>query len=622
MNRSNPQGTRKYVFWLILSLLPLVFFALLELGVRLVGVGKQYPLFIPLEKEPQYLQPNPDVIKRFFSRPELAPSVSPDTVYFLAEKPADSLRIVVLGESSAAGFPYGRFGSPAGMLEQRLKPLYPEKHIEIINVAMAAINSYTLRDFTEEVLAIKPDIVLIYAGHNEYLGVMGVGSSLAARDSRWKTLTYIALRQSHVFQAMDSLIAGWRMVDQPKKEVNDRTLMATVAENKNIVVDSPVYQQGLRQFEDNMRDILAAYSDAKVPVVIGTLASNERDQAPFASQGSDDLALQEKLKIANEFVAAGDHNAAEKKLSSLVESYPASADAHFALAKTYESLSNFDLAQKHYLLAKDLDLLRFRAPESMNKIIRDLAKQPGVHLADIQKTLREQSPNNIIGFEMMLEHLHPTSNGYFWLTEAYLKVLEKQKFLPEHQFQLAPEQAISWKPISEVDEVAAKWSVERLTSDYPFTSKPKKFEMGALDTPVKRFAADRYLGKMDWLHATKTLFDYYQKQKNARNSLIVVGQLSDAMPMNTDLALVAGKISMDLGLSQLALFYSERGLRTESYNQDLMMLKAHGFFVMKRYTDSKRVLEEVLKMNPQHAMATQFLNQPWAKEDNINKNKK
>lgn len=613
---------RIWLFRLILVVIPILFFTSLELGVRLVGLGKQYPLFIPLEKEPLYLQPNPDVIKRFFSRPELAPNVSPDTIYFLAEKPTDSLRIVVLGESSAAGFPYGRFGSPSGMLEQRLKPLYPEKHIEIINVAMAAINSYTLRDFTEEVLAIKPDIVLIYAGHNEYLGVMGVGSSLAARDSRWKTLTYIALRKSYLFQAMDSLIAGWRMGNQPKKEVNDRTLMATVAENKNIVMNSPVYQQGVRQFEENMRDILAAYSAAKVPVVIGTLASNERDQAPFSSQASDDPELQAKLKIASDFVVAGDHVAAEKQLNALVENYPLSADVHFALAKVYEALSKIDVAQKHYLLAKDLDLLRFRAPESINKIIRALAKQSGVHLADVQKTLREKSPNNIIGSAMMLEHLNPTASGYFWLTEAYFKVIEQQKLLPKHTFKLTAEQAIYWKPLSEVDEIYAGWAIAKLTSDYPFSKEPKKFELGELNAPEKQFAADRYTGKINWLSATQKIFDHYQQQKNWRAALIVIGQLSDALPMKHDVALIAGQVSMELQLTQLVVFYCERGLRVQPENQELLMLKAHSFFLMKRYADSKRTLEQVLKINPQHAMATQFLGEPWATEENIKKSEK
>ena len=49
---------------------------------------------------------------------------------------------------------------------------------------MAAVNSYVLLDFVDEILDVDPDAVLIYAGHNEYLGVFGVASGLTATRSR------------------------------------------------------------------------------------------------------------------------------------------------------------------------------------------------------------------------------------------------------------------------------------------------------------------------------------------------------------------------------------------------------------------------------------------------------
>ena len=77
-----------------------------------------------------YLRTNPDILKRYFSHPSLAPTISPDSFYFKEEKEADSFRIVVQGGSTAAGFPYGQTGSIAGMLHQRFKRLYPDKKIE------------------------------------------------------------------------------------------------------------------------------------------------------------------------------------------------------------------------------------------------------------------------------------------------------------------------------------------------------------------------------------------------------------------------------------------------------------------------------------------------------------
>jgi tetratricopeptide (TPR) repeat protein len=259
-----------------------------------------------------------------------------------------------------------------------------------------------------------------------------------------------------------------------------------------------------------------------------------------------------------------------------------------------------------------LDLLRFRAPEAINKIIHKLSALHGVYLADAQQLLRTQSPSNIIGSELMLEHLHPNSDGYFWLTEAFFQALLNNKILPESNFSLSAEQAINWKPVTEIDETYAHWTIAKLTSNYPFTQTSKKFVLGDLNTPEKQLAAARYLGKSSWLDATQKAFEYYQQQKNSHASLIVIGQLSDALPMNASVAKAAAKIAMDMQLTQLVLFYAERGLRIIPDDQELLMLKAHTLFLSKRYADSKHVLQNVLKLNPQHPMAGEFLKESWA----------
>ena len=142
MKKSSIKQTIKQLsFYLILIATPFVILLLLELGLRLSSFGNEYPLFIekPTAKKQSslYLQPNPKVINRYFADENLAPNVSPDTVYFKKEKSKESFRIFIQGGSTAAGFPYGRWGSLQGMLEQRFKRLYPNKEIEVINTAMA-----------------------------------------------------------------------------------------------------------------------------------------------------------------------------------------------------------------------------------------------------------------------------------------------------------------------------------------------------------------------------------------------------------------------------------------------------------------------------------------------------
>ena len=212
--------------------IPLLVLAILEGILRLSGFGHEYPLFIEPAQKPGYLQPNPDIIQRYFHSPEHAPNVAPDTFLFPQQKPQGVTRIVLMGGSSAAGFPYGRFGAPSGMLQQMLKMRYPTQDIEVISVAMASINSYALRDFAAEVANIEPDAVLIYAGHNEYLGVMGVGSVYAGAGGHWANLVYMTLRDFRLFQLLQHLLIS---APEIPEDASGRTVMAQVAKNKNII---------------------------------------------------------------------------------------------------------------------------------------------------------------------------------------------------------------------------------------------------------------------------------------------------------------------------------------------------------------------------------------------------
>ena len=120
---------------------------MIEIGLRLAGFGATYSLFIENPQEPDYLTPRPDVVKRYFPDQASAPSVTIETNFFRRNKPANGLRLVVQGGSTAAGYPFGYGASIAGMLDYRLKQSFPNRPVEVINTALAAVNSYTVLDF-------------------------------------------------------------------------------------------------------------------------------------------------------------------------------------------------------------------------------------------------------------------------------------------------------------------------------------------------------------------------------------------------------------------------------------------------------------------------------------------
>ncbi|WP_218310702.1 hypothetical protein [Alteromonas antoniana] len=120
------RSSRRFTFLLITLAIPVVFFILLEGGLRLAGFGGKAPLFIENPAHPDYLLPRPNILNRYFPDGH-APRVTMETNFFLKEKPADGLRLIVQGGSTAAGFPYGLGASLAGMLDNRLRQTYPQR---------------------------------------------------------------------------------------------------------------------------------------------------------------------------------------------------------------------------------------------------------------------------------------------------------------------------------------------------------------------------------------------------------------------------------------------------------------------------------------------------------------
>ena len=167
-------------------------------------------------------------------------------------------------------------------------------------------------------------------------------------------------------------------------------------------------------------------------------------------------------------------------------------------------------------------------------------------------------------------------------------------------------------PVSGVDTIVATWKVESLISDYPFSAIPKAFSLGELNTQERQLAAARYYNQQGWIDAAQQALKLYQSKQDWRNTMIVLGQMSDALPMNADIALAAAQFATQLNQPTLTLFYSLRGLRERPTKEELLMEKAQSLFMMKRFSECKKTLEQVLKQNPQQKMANALLIQPWA----------
>lgn len=632
----------------LLLLIPVAFFGLLEGGLRVAGYGQAYPLFVEVPSQPEYLYQNRDVGRRYFTQVASVPNSQND--FFRKEKADSTLRIVVQGGSSAAGYPFYRGGSFSRMLEQRLLQTFPGRPVEVINTAMAAVNSYTLRDLVPEILAIEPDAVLIYAGHNEYYGALGVGAAESLGRFRPVVNLYLQLQDWRTVQLLRAglsrlagLVAGRDAGERP-----DATLMARMVGEQAIPYESPLYELGLRQFEGNMADVLAAYRESGVPVFIGTLASNERDHVPFVSglaPVTDADAWDAAYGDARRRAAGGDTTGALAQLDALIQEDSLSAKAFYLKAQFLDGQGRDVEARVAYLAAKDRDLLRFRAPEAMNTILRELADEYGATVVETQAALAAVAPDGIIGETLMLEHLHPNLDGYFRIADAFYETLRTSTdgTPPFGAWGEAVPASVARQEllVSPIDSLLGAYRVRQLMNAWPF-QPPGVVKQDTIQAanPVEALALDVLYDRATWSESMLKLQRYYETRGDDTAALRTILGLVQEFPFAPAPYLAAGNLYVRRGQAAEALPYFEaandvepsapaqrmigsillqQGQRAEAIRwlegalaldvQDVAALYnlAGAYALEGRYADARRTARRVLELRPDHADARRLL---------------
>jgi len=515
---------------LLLSILVLL---AVELALRSVGLGGRAPLFIEAPDLPGRLVASPDVMRRYLpATTKVAAVIEP--IFFWKEKPENGYRIVVQGGSTAAGFPYGRWGGLAGMLGDRLETVFPGREVEVITTAMAAVNSHTLVDLADEIIAIQPDAVLVYAGHNEYLGILGPGSALDASASQLQARVQLQLNRLGLYQGMRRLLFA-----AVSAGADARTLFAQAAEGARIPFDSEAYWAGSRQFETNLAALLEKYRQAGIPVYIGTLVSNEKDLPPFASGVGGD-----------------------------------SADAWFARGRSEFAAGRFEAARDAFRNAKDRDELRFRAPEIFDEQIRTLARRYGARLVDVRRRFMDGSPHGILGSELTLEHVHPNADGYFLLADAFYEALKQDGRIGDWSRAPSRGEARRDMPLTQIDRILAAYDIQELRAAFPFSDPPQLFELPAPASEIERLAHDLRSGDLDWAHAMDALLALHLRAGRIAEAARVARLVAQAYPTDRSPNVVAGRLLVETGRYALARRYLDRVLERWPEDREARALRS------------------------------------------------
>jgi len=532
------------LYKIIAILLPFLLVLLIELSLRIIGYGENYQLFkkVNADKKPDYLEMNSTIAGKYFKNNGLTSDNQSDL--FLKTKTDSTFRVFVQGASTVVGFPFYRGGSFPRMLKQRLALTFPDKNIEVVNTGITAVNSYTLWDVTDEIIAQKPDLIIIYAGHNEYYGALGVGSSVSYGNYPFLIRTYLRLKSYRFFQLLENSYPKLFSSSEKKLNRNETTLMEVMAKEQRIPYNSHVYKDGLVQFESNLKKILKKYKRNNIPVIISTVVSNEKDIKPFIS---DSIPNKDKF-----LESLADENS---KTSGLALH---NAMAAYTLGKFYLQ-KNQDSAKKYLHLAKELDFLRFRAPEKINDIIKDFAEKFDIPLVDMEHVFLEHSPDNVIGDELLTEHVHPNIKGQFLMADAFYNKIKELDFLKDWDDYITFDEAFQDIPTTQIDSMQGKLVIEDLKKSWPYNlnmSGARPMSIQRSNTSYEeRKALDIYRKIMPWDQVMAEAYRKYENDSDYNKALQVAESLIFEFPEQGEVYRMAGNICLKMNDTNKAVYY-------------------------------------------------------------------
>ncbi len=431
--RPGLQGWRRWAFpAAAATLVPLLLLTLVELGLRLVGSGYPAGFFVPVAGQPAKMT-NHRFGWRFFP-PAIARS--PVAGRLADRKPGRSYRIFVLGGSAAMGTPESAFGF-GRVLEILLEERHPDTDFEVVNAAMAAINSHVVLEIARDCVRGRPDLFAVYLGNNEVVGPYGPGTVFAPPGAGLPAIRLgLGLRRLRGGQLLARGLAAVRRRPAAPRRWRGMEMFL----DRRVPADDPRLERTYERLGHNLNAIAGLAARAEAPLLLATVAVDLRDTPPFASAHRDGLS-EDELAEWRAAIERGDRLASAGRIAEAVDELETAlgiddrhAELHFRAGHLRLLAGDVDRARHHLSRARDLDTLRFRADTRVNETIRRVAAAaPGVvRLVDAERRLAEapESRSGLAGSELFWEHVPLRFLGNYRLAEAFLDQLEP--LLPEN----------------------------------------------------------------------------------------------------------------------------------------------------------------------------------------------
>jgi len=358
----------------------------------------------------------------------------PDTE-FNHQKKHKTFRIFLLGGSTTRGFPFTkRTISYSGFLKNILTDILPNHNIEIINAGYDALSSFAVLDIFKRVIDQNPDLIIVYSGHNEFIGHFGTNSTVNLGKNRFLIKSIIFLQNSKLF--LLTKLAIFKIKSLLRKNNSEPVnLFRAMLKKSKVAWNKHDHELTESNYKLNLTEMATLARDKKVQLIFSSLASNFSDFEPLRSatslpaQGHSKQKIKMLLSQAKTLLEEKNFEKAiqlNKKAIDIDSNY---AQSHYQIGKAYIANSQLSKANTHFKLARDLDKLHLRSCSKLNSIIHNIGNEQKVPVIDMEESLKTYSKNGTLGENLFLEHVHPNINGHLLMGETIARFLFRHDIL-------------------------------------------------------------------------------------------------------------------------------------------------------------------------------------------------
>lgn len=588
---------------------PLVFFGLLEGGLRLAGYGTRPEFFIPDGEKPGCYRANPNFTERFLPAQF---GIRPLNFRLRREKPAGTFRVFVLGESAAQGTPEPGFGF-AAQLQAQLQSRHRDRKIEVFNLGITAINSHVVYQVARQLPDFDPDLFVVYMGNNEVIGPYGPGSAyLPTMPPLWAIRAGVWARGTRTGQLLQRLLS--RFGGGGARSLEWRG-METFAKD-TVRGNDPRLQAVYENFGHNLRDIIGLARRAGIRTVLATVVANLKDSAPFVSlhaAGFGPAQAGPWRKAFDQGLLAWnleEYDRAQAAFAEALRLDPEYADTHFMLGRLAQARGEIAAARKHFIAALHWDALRFRPDPRLNEIIRQVARESGaaVRLVDAAREMGADASSvaPLCGHELLFEHVH-----FNWDGNARLAALLAEaaaplvKGTPTRTGWLTPAECGAELGYTEYGRLTMLGTIADLTGKPPFTNQLTYGEQQArLQSEMARTRA---------------------QVMTPEGLLAAEAQVARALqrdPADPGLMIKLENIEFDLRNFGRALELVEQAIALQPPSAVLVTQKANLLQIANRPNEAEELLLATTQTDPYYFPAWQVLGGLWARTGQLAKGKR